>query len=204
MTTTDTAPPRELREYRELTQAELHAEARARFGPDHLDIAFVCPTCGDVATGRDFPEGEYARLGQECIGRLLPKRGCKATAYGFFKGPWTVVMPDGRRVASFPLAPAPPQPPHSAQRTPDRPEGHASARSAPEATVRPEAPGSYWTAEHGWRDDASGIGCACHITAPCAACESLTECEHCPTEVLVPEDDMAAHLHDVHGIESEA
>jgi hypothetical protein len=119
--------------YRKLTQAELLAEARERFGEDPLDWAFQCPGCGDVATGRDFRQvlADHSRtehdgratlasdlLGQECIGRTLgvlegpptkspsgpAARGCDWAAYGFFHGPWEIVMPDGHSAWAFPLA----------------------------------------------------------------------------------------------------
>lgn len=116
--------------YPKLTQAEMLAELRARFGPDPMDWAFRCPSCDDVATGRDFTEALAARprakhgepvtasdlLGQECIGRTLGAlartgkytgRGCDWCAYGLFPGPQAIVMPDGHSVWSFPLAPAP-------------------------------------------------------------------------------------------------
>lgn len=119
-------------EHRTLTQAELLAEARERFGQDPRDWAFRCPHCGDVANGRDFSRAlaDHPRthadgskviasdvLGQECIGRTLGAlkdraekwtgRGCDWAAYGLFRGPWEIVMPDGRSVWSFPLAAAP-------------------------------------------------------------------------------------------------
>lgn len=113
---------------RKLTQNELIAEAVERFGGDPMNWAFKCPFCGDVATGRDFREALEAHprthasgealtasslLGQECIGRTLgvlrrdakyTGRGCNWAAYGLFSGPWFVVLPSGREVASFPLA----------------------------------------------------------------------------------------------------
>ncbi|MGA5208987.1 VVA0879 family protein [Streptomyces pseudogriseolus] len=123
--TTATAP-------RTLTQDELLAEARARFGDDPMKWAFLCPSCGDVATGQDFAEAlaEHPRthhrtgdpviasglIGQECIGRTLGAldkrqtytgRGCDWAAYGLFGGPWTVTLPGGRQMHAFPLAPAP-------------------------------------------------------------------------------------------------
>lgn len=122
-------------EHRKLTQAELVDEARARFGDDPLDWAFQCPSCGDIATGRDFSDALAERprtdrdgratiasdlLGQECIGRTLgalagpatrdgkgqAKRGCDWCAYGLFSGPWEIELPDGRSVSAFPLAEA--------------------------------------------------------------------------------------------------
>lgn len=116
-------------EHRRLTQAELVAEARDRFGDDPLDWAFRCPTCGDVATGRDFRQAlaDHPRerdgkptiasdvLAQECIGRTLGAlgrddytgRGCNWAAYGLIRGPWEVVLPNGSSAWGFPLADAP-------------------------------------------------------------------------------------------------
>jgi hypothetical protein len=118
-------------DHRTLTQAELVAEAAERFGADPLKWAFLCPRCGDVATGQDFSEALAANprkhrtgqeviasdvVGQECIGRTLGAlvkgqgkysgRGCDWAAYGLFGGPWTITLPDGRSMHAFPLAPA--------------------------------------------------------------------------------------------------
>lgn len=112
---------------RELTLAELRAEASARFGDDSRQWAFVCPSCGDVATLADFEaaaggfQDAAAAVGQHCIGRLLgaldgdaadagrsaASRGCDFAAYGLIPGPWKVTLPDGAAVASFALAPSP-------------------------------------------------------------------------------------------------
>lgn len=118
--------------HRKLTQAELVAEARERFGDDPMTWTFQCPSCADNATGQDFRDAlaEHPRtnrngepviasdvLGQECIGRILGAlakgrgrytgRGCTWAAYGLFPGPWEIVLPDGRSMHGFPLAPAP-------------------------------------------------------------------------------------------------
>ncbi|MDT0435671.1 MULTISPECIES: VVA0879 family protein [Streptomyces] len=116
--------------HRTLSQAALVAEATERFGTDPLAWAFVCPSCGDVATGADFQQaladapranrsGEEVLasdvLGQECIGRTLGAlgrapysgRGCDWAAYGLIGGPWSIQLPNGRTVHSFALAPAP-------------------------------------------------------------------------------------------------
>lgn len=106
-----------------LTLQEYRAEAARRFGPDILDIAHVCPRCGDVATLREFRDlGSHAH-GMDCIGRLLgalegsrrhdrkgqvhgnAPRGCDWTAYGLFPGAWTVIDGD-RIIRCFALAPA--------------------------------------------------------------------------------------------------
>jgi hypothetical protein len=107
---------------------------RDRFGPDPRDWAFVCPGCGDVATGKDLEEA-LARnprqhsergggerpvtfgdlLGQECIGRTLGAldgtndpyegRGCTWAAYGLIPGPIGVHMPNGAEIRVFKAAP---------------------------------------------------------------------------------------------------
>ncbi|MYR93061.1 MULTISPECIES: VVA0879 family protein [unclassified Streptomyces] len=114
-------------DYRKITHADFLAEAVEKFGKNPMAWAFQCPTCGDTATGQDFSAAldEHPRerkgvpviasdlLGQECIGRTLgalgqgSSRGCDWAAYGLFRGPWEVVMPDGHSAWSFPLAPVP-------------------------------------------------------------------------------------------------
>lgn len=98
-----------------ITQTELCDRARQLFGDEPKDWAFVCPSCGDVATARDFTAAaaDPYRIGQECIGRSLgalakPKatneRGCDWAAYGLFRGPWLIDLPNGKTVGSFALA----------------------------------------------------------------------------------------------------
>lgn len=113
------------------TQDEFLAELRRRFGDDWHNWAFVCPSCGDVATGADFEralreagledaEGKVKVsrcLGQECIGRVSGalsmsaehwtqsgRRGCDWCAFGLFRGPEIVVLPDGKEIYSFRIA----------------------------------------------------------------------------------------------------
>lgn len=116
---------------RTLTRAALVAEARRRFGDDPLTWAFVCPHCGDIANAADFTAAgaDPNRVGQECVGRHLgaldkaatgtdgrkhASRGCDWVAYGLFRGPWFIQIPDDkggmREAPSFPLAPAPAPP----------------------------------------------------------------------------------------------
>ncbi|WDH80180.1 hypothetical protein PTQ19_07050 [Microbacterium esteraromaticum] len=108
------------------TQEELVDELRARFGDEQKDWAFICPACSDVASLQDFRDALAAtgsddhpmrHLGQICIGRVLGAlkrdqptgrydgRGCDWAAFGLFQGPEFVVMPDGREVPSFAIAP---------------------------------------------------------------------------------------------------
>jgi hypothetical protein len=114
-------------ESRVLTQEELWAEAKERFGESPLDWAFQCTGCKDIATGLEFRDAlaEHPRkhreldrnvlftdvFGQECIGRILGKgadRGCMYAAYGLIHGPWQVAV-QGRTkpMYCFALAPAP-------------------------------------------------------------------------------------------------
>lgn len=113
------------------THEEWLATLRDRFGESPADWAFRCPSCGDVASGSDFREALAAtpaqrkdgtsitasdRLGMECIGRTLGAlkvtqakwtgRGCDWVAYGLFRGPEFVVVPDGREIPCFPMAEA--------------------------------------------------------------------------------------------------
>lgn len=100
----------------EMTHAEFGAFARARFGQNALDWAFVCPNCGDIATARDFPDDQRDHVGQECVGRHrgalkadggMAERGCNWAAYGLIPGPLKVTLADGTVVRSFRFAPAP-------------------------------------------------------------------------------------------------
>lgn len=114
-----------------ISQQELLDRLTERFGPDPTDWAFVCPHCGDVATGGDFraaladhprtnrdgsPTTASGIMGQECIGRTLGAlsgsaddwagRGCDWCAYGLFGGPLGVVLPNGKVARSFHVAAA--------------------------------------------------------------------------------------------------
>lgn len=109
---------------RTLTQDEFLAEVRDRFGDDPMAWAFQCPNCNTITTGADFKAALIAHptpnrttgepltasdlLGQECIGRRAEGVGCDWAAYGLFRGPWTVTVPDGGMpIYTFPFAPAP-------------------------------------------------------------------------------------------------
>jgi hypothetical protein len=116
-----------------MTQDELVAELRLRFGDDPANWAFVCPRCGDVASAADFrvalsetgraDESASDHLGQICIGRILGAldrwtvdgtrasrktyagRGCDWCAFGLFRGPMIVVTPEGNELYAFNIAP---------------------------------------------------------------------------------------------------
>jgi hypothetical protein len=109
--------------YRKLTQDELVAQLRARYGDDPMQWAFICPTCKTVTTGQMMSDALKAYpshrrtgekiitsdvLGRECIGRTDPDQGCDWAAYGLFKGPWEVEIEKDKTMYCFPIAPAPP------------------------------------------------------------------------------------------------
>lgn len=88
----------------EMTHDEFIATLTERFGESPANWAFVCPRCGDVATGADMKQAlaDHPRegrdgtprtasdiLGQECIGRTL----------GALSKTTTIEQWDARRVA---------------------------------------------------------------------------------------------------------
>lgn len=92
-----------------VTREQWEAKGRELFGDDQANWLFVCPMCGheiSIAKARaehadDLPKlrARGFAIGQECIGRHLPERGCNWAAYGLFHGPLFV---DG--LASFDFA----------------------------------------------------------------------------------------------------
>ena len=58
-----------------ISQAEWEAQGVSRFGPDRMTWRFVCPSCGHIASVKDWrdagaDEGEVAF---SCVGRHRPK-----------------------------------------------------------------------------------------------------------------------------------
>lgn len=99
-----------------MTQAEWEAKGLALFGPDKEAWAFKCPVCGNamsIARAKaEFQElkGSDWSPHQECAGRYTEKvktktgERCDWCAYGLFRGPDFVKMPDGNEVAVFAFA----------------------------------------------------------------------------------------------------
>lgn len=99
-----------------MTYAEWTAEATRRFGEHKRAWAFVCPSCGYVATVGDWmdagaSEGEVAF---SCVGRRTenPKQIgerpglCNYAGGGLFRlNPVKVIMPDGVEHNIFAFAP---------------------------------------------------------------------------------------------------
>lgn len=93
-----------------ITLAQLHAEARARFGPRQAGWAYRCPVCGHVATGPDIawmlsqqPAETAARFParvDQVLARWCLRCGATADEYGTT----TVTLPDGQTVRVFDLA----------------------------------------------------------------------------------------------------
>ncbi len=103
------------------TLDEWLAEGRRRFGPNFTDWRFICPICGNVASGQEFKDAGAPpnRMYQECIGRYRPNpvRGlgvgeertggpCDYAGYGLIQvSPITVTHPDGKRAMAFDFGP---------------------------------------------------------------------------------------------------
>lgn len=112
---------------RTITQEELVAEMRQRFGDNARQWKFVCPMCKTVqcaddffATGKFQPgTGEVNKyLGFSCIGRFTgagaprsgtpPGRGCNWTLGGLLQiHELEIILPDGKRSPAFEIAEAP-------------------------------------------------------------------------------------------------
>lgn len=106
--------------HRQLTQEALLAELRAAYGDDPMNWAFTCPSCNTITTGaqlsaalKTHPRTDNRTgdrvitsdiLGQECIGRTDPEQGCDWAAYGLFRGPWEIALPNGNTLWGFPIA----------------------------------------------------------------------------------------------------
>lgn len=208
MTTTDTEP-RLAR--RKLTQAQFGAEAIRHFGALPDLWLFRCPLCGHVQAASDLPVERRTHVAQVCFGcGFLAEQAAGPSLERL----WLVVLPGGTLTDSFPLADdvdsnverAPSQPSHGAAQGPGAIPGPGSGDTAPDAAVGAgigngaptvEAPGAYWSVEHGWSDEPK-IGCSCHISAPCYSCESLVICTECPGDVAVLGYEMDAHKAEVH------
>lgn len=104
---------------RRVTLAEWSAEAVRRFGPDTLNWRFKCPSCGYVASVRDWKNAgaHSTSAGYSCIGRWLgskqeifTKQGgpCNYAGGGLFRlNPVIVVHEGGEETPVFEFAPGP-------------------------------------------------------------------------------------------------
>ena len=102
--------------HRKVTLKEWHAEGVALFGDEQWDWKFVCPSCGHVASPRDW-KGAGAGKGQvgfSCVGRapLSPtndafsgKRPCNYAGGGLITlNPVTVILENGIKQDMFEFA----------------------------------------------------------------------------------------------------
>lgn len=83
------------------TLEEWKAEGEKLFGKDLRNWKFKCPSCGNIAAGKEFcdigedPNAMYC----ECIGRHVKGKGCDWAAYGLFD--ICKVHVDGKPVFEF-------------------------------------------------------------------------------------------------------
>lgn len=83
-------------------------EMKERFPHGKDTVAFVCPRCKNVATIADFKAAGLSEndAPQQCLFRSTDRKRCDWAAYGLFRGPRIIVMPeDGREVPVFEFAP---------------------------------------------------------------------------------------------------
>ncbi|MEG1562184.1 MAG: VVA0879 family protein [Bacteroides sp.] len=69
------------------TPEEWRVEGKRRFGGNFEDWKFKCPSCGNIASGKEYKEAgaEPNDMYQNCIGRFNGKtKGCDWAAYGLF------------------------------------------------------------------------------------------------------------------------
>lgn len=219
---TTTTAPKTAR--RRMTHTAYRTEAVTRFGPDPKTWRFRCPACDHTQSIADLPPERAEHVAQACFGcGQLAETMIGEDRAALIR----VTLPDGTKTDSFPLAdeldaPKPAQAPCgpvrdlAAVRDPERAILPAVPDCAPARPVWVPMPtigflggahAAYWTATQGWVNAADlNIGCSCHLSAPCTACELLLICGHCEVEVFVPDGDMAAHVAAIHPeyVESEA
>ena len=102
---------------RRITKEAWVAEARARFGNDPMQWAFVCPSCGWVATIQEWKDADAMNQAAfSCIGRAIGSakelgadRGpCNYAGGGLFRlNPVSVIEESGFERETFEFADAP-------------------------------------------------------------------------------------------------
>jgi len=86
---------------KEYTKDQWLEEGKNRFGEDFINWKFICPRCGNIASGEDFkklgatPNDIYCN----CIGRYDKNKGCDWAAYGLLD--ICTVHVDGQPVFDF-------------------------------------------------------------------------------------------------------
>lgn len=71
---------------KEYTKEQWLEEGRKRFGNDFEDWKFICPKCGNIASGIEFKNvgADINSIYVDCIGRYVSDKGCNWAAYGLF------------------------------------------------------------------------------------------------------------------------
>ena len=84
-----------------MTRQEWLAEGERRFGEKYSNWKFVCPKCGNIASGQEFKDAgaEPNDMYANCIGRFVEGKGCDLAAYGLFD--ICKVHVDGQPVFAF-------------------------------------------------------------------------------------------------------
>lgn len=101
---------------RSLTHQQWVAEAMSRYGSNPRDWKFVCPSCGYVASVKEWLEaGAEEEIATSCVGRALLSRKqigdttggpCNYAGYGLLRlNPVEVIHPDGAVTQAFEFAP---------------------------------------------------------------------------------------------------
>jgi predicted RNA-binding Zn-ribbon protein involved in translation (DUF1610 family) len=97
------------------TLEQWQEEGRRRFGADQMNWRFVCPSCGHVASVRDYQAAgaKEQDVGYSCVGRFTGSTvtigntpgPCNYTGGGLFKlNPDRITLPEGRTVHCFAFA----------------------------------------------------------------------------------------------------
>lgn len=138
--------PAALDQRRQITIAEFHSELKAQGIASHEDLAFKCPLCQTVQSGRDLIDAGAGAtfddvekyVGFSCVGRFTnagsPRakpdgKPCNWTLGGFFQLHKLEVVDEGGRVyRRFELA------------TPAEAQAHAAKRSSKQDAPAPGVP----------------------------------------------------------------
>lgn len=78
-------------------------EMKTLFPGGSETVAFVCPACKNVATVGDFKAAGQSENAapQQCFFRDADPKRCDWAAFGLFRGPRIIEMPDGEETPVF-------------------------------------------------------------------------------------------------------
>ena len=85
-----------------LTLDEWKKEGTEKYGEDIRNWKFVCPSCKETQTLKEFEENKVKDARDKfyfsCIGRFVENRGCNWTLGGLFQIHKTVVMSEDKKL----------------------------------------------------------------------------------------------------------